>query len=95
MGVRGCNVSQRNSDRLKHRVQICQDFVIPKPKDGIPASDKILCALLVIPPRVNRVVMPAVKLNDQSTFKALEIDHEGANRILTSKSVPAELALSQ
>jgi hypothetical protein len=89
--VRG-SVRKDGGNRLKNAGQIARNVVIPEPQDTVIAIRK--------PPVTNEValaigMLPAVHLDDETTFTAYEIYSVRTDRLLPDEFVTAQPARSK
>ncbi len=80
-------------NRGQHRIKLLQNLVVPEAHHTIPAAFEERCPQRVVLDAVG--MLAAVELNDQSTFKATEVDNIRADRKLTPELLTAESPIPQ
>ncbi|SDF81716.1 hypothetical protein SAMN05216241_102446 [Limimonas halophila] len=71
------------ADGSDNSIRIAQHVVVPEPHDGKAAVLQIPCPSGVL--FVSQRVLAAIDFHDQPMGHAYEIDHIGADRVLTAK----------
>jgi hypothetical protein len=78
-------LSQHIQDHFDHSLDIFENFVIPEPEHPIAASFQIAGSCAVVPHVIR--MLTAIKLYDDFSFQACEIENVIPKRVL-----PSELA---
>lgn len=73
---------QRREDRLKDRVGVREEFVIPEADDSEAKIRQLLASLLVVPTMSLFGVLSPIEFDDQPCLDADEVDNEVADRLL-------------
>src|SRR6266478_174046 len=89
-GLGGGDAAQLLGDRLMDAVEICQDFVVPKPQKAIALVLQEPASLGL--PRRRAIVLAAVDFHDQSGLVAHKIGNVAADRHLPSFDASAVFA---
>jgi hypothetical protein len=64
--------------------------MIPEPYDVYSLFRNEAAAILIVPPRVDRIVLTAIQFNRELCLVTIEIKNVAANRMLAAKLVVAE-----
>ena len=91
VGVRA-SLSQRFKNRLQHRLRLPQHFVVPEPQNAKAAACEVPRAFEVFQQSFR--VMSPVQFDYQPRSKAHEIHDVVPHRHLSTKAIPAELAVA-
>ena len=80
-------------DRFDNTVEILEHVIAPKTENQIAETFQFRRSFCIF--RTSLGVLPAIKLNDQTSGLATEIDHIGFDRHLTPKLQRIEPTVSQ
>jgi hypothetical protein len=97
-GLGGGDAAQLLGDRLMDAVEICQDFVVPKPQNAIALVTQVPASLGL--PRRRAIVLAPVDFHDQASppgtqSRAHKIGNVAADRHLAAELVPRHLMGAQ
>ena len=85
-GLGGGEAAQLLRDRLMDAIDICQDFVVPKPQNAISLALQEPTSLGL--PGRRAVVLAAVDFHDQPGLVAHKIGNVAADRHLAAELIP-------
>jgi hypothetical protein len=87
-------VSKRDLYTLEHTVNIPQHVAIPETQGAIAARRQPTRPCLVASSMIAHTVLPAVKLDNQSSGRAMEVRHIRPDGLLPAESDSAELLVA-
>ena len=72
-------------DLIAQHVGRFKDLRVPEPQDIPALAFQPLCAVLVAQLMSRKIMLAAIKLDDQTNVRAGEVGHIGADRMLAAK----------